>query len=122
MAEHYSAILIKTLDASILSLNGELLKFSCQFIYHGSNISSTESQIKMRIETTWNANGLSSILWKSNLSDLIKLNTLTENRDSSIVWQHHLDSSRRMLRTVLKKSGKQLSISQQLYGHLPPIS
>ena len=59
-------------DGTISSLNGKTLRLVNQLIYLSSNISSTESNVKICISKIWT--GINSLLtiWKSDLSDKIK--------------------------------------------------
>ena len=78
--------------------------------------------------------GLLSIIRKSYLSDKKQTGFLPSCDCVSItVWMHHMDTHKmhkekawwelhKMQRAILKKSWKQQSTKQQLYGHLPPIS
>ena len=60
-------------DGAISSLNGKPLKFVDQFIYLSSNISSTESNVNICIGKVRTAIDRLLIIWKSDLSDKIKL-------------------------------------------------
>ena len=59
-------------DDSKSSLNVKLLKLIDQFIYLGSNISSTERNINICIVKAWTAINRLMTIWKSYLSDKIK--------------------------------------------------
>ena len=59
-------------DGVISSLNCKALKIVDQFIYLGSNILSTESNVNIYIDKAWTAIGRLMIWWKSDLSDKIK--------------------------------------------------
>ena len=61
----------------ISTLNYKLLKLVDQFIYFGSNISLTESNVNLRIGKTLTAIDSLSTIWKSDLFDKKK------NRKSS---------------------------------------
>ena len=58
-----------TQDGVILTLN---LKFTDQFVYLHSNISSTEGDVNIRIGKAWTAIDWSSIIWNSDHSNKIK--------------------------------------------------
>ena len=58
---------------AIYTLNGKLLKLVDQFTYLSSNISFTESDVNIHLTNKWNAIERLSIIWKSELSDKIKL-------------------------------------------------
>ena len=55
-------------EGAIFTLSGKPLKSADHFIYHRSNISSTESDVSISIENEWSAIGRLSIIWKSDLS------------------------------------------------------
>ena len=59
-------------DDAISILNGHPLKLAGYLTYHGSNISSTESDVNLRIGKAWIAIDSLSIIWKSNDSDKVK--------------------------------------------------
>ena len=61
-------------ERDISSLKGGPLKLENKFMYLGSSISSTESDINMRLTIPWNPIDRLSIIWKSDLSDKIKRN------------------------------------------------
>ena len=54
---------------AISTQSGKHMKLVYQFIYLGSNISSTESDVNISLVKTWNAIGGS---WNSDLSDKTK--------------------------------------------------
>ena len=59
-------------DGSIHTLSGANVKSVPSFIYLGSNVASTEADVKMRIGKAWGAMVGLNDLWKSALSDNIK--------------------------------------------------
>ena len=59
-------------DGQITSLNGKDLKKVDQFTYLGSNISSTESDVNIRIGKAWATVNKLSKIWKSNLPARMK--------------------------------------------------
>ena len=59
-------------NGAISTVSGKLLKCVDQFIYLGSNISSTESGINICIGKAWIAIDRLSIIWKSDLPNEIK--------------------------------------------------
>ena len=59
-------------DGSISSLNRKLLKLLDQFPYLSSNISSTESDVFIRVGKAWTAIDRLMTRWKSSLSDKMK--------------------------------------------------
>ena len=58
-----------------------------QFIYLGSNISSTESDFNILIGKAWTTIDRLMTIWKSDLSDKIK------RRISTTVWLNHTSSN-----------------------------
>ena len=57
-------------DISIL--NGTSLKLVDKFIYRGSSVLSTETNIKTRLAKAWSAIDILSVMWKSDQADEIK--------------------------------------------------
>ena len=57
-------------DFSILK--GGSLKLVDEFIYLGSNVSSTEKNINTRLAKTWTAIDRLSVIWRSDMSDKIE--------------------------------------------------
>ena len=62
-------------QVGVMSLKCNPQKSVDQFIYLGSNISSTESNINIRVRKTWTAIDKLSTMWKSDRSDKIKFCT-----------------------------------------------
>ena len=56
-------------DGSISSLNGKALKLAVMFIYLGSNISSTESDVKIPISKALTVIDRLTTIWKFDLFD-----------------------------------------------------
>ena len=110
------------------------LKSIDHFSYLGNNILSTESDAKLYLEKAWTAIDRLSIIWKSDLSDKIKLDFFLPVAVSiqlyrCTTWsltkrvEEMLDGDyTRTLHAVLNKSWNQHPTKQQLYSHLPPIS
>ena len=73
----------------ISTQSGKPLKFADQFTYFGSNISSNESDVNIRLAKVSNAIDRLSIIWKSDLSDNIYIynlySTLQSSRDIDAV-------------------------------------
>ena len=69
----------------IASLNGKPLKSVYQFIYLGSNISSTDNNVNICIGKAWIAIDRLTTKWKSYLF----------NKISTIVWMHHRNFNKR---------------------------
>ena len=55
-------------DGVIYSLNSKLLKLIEQFIYLGINITSTKSDVNIRIGKAWTASDRLTAIWKTGLS------------------------------------------------------
>ena len=61
-----------TQKGDFATLNGGSLKLVSKFICLGSDVSSTENDINVRLAKAWTAIDRLSIKWKSNISDKIK--------------------------------------------------
>ena len=59
-------------DGANSSFNGKPLKLVDQFIYHGSNISFTESDVNTYIGKAWTVIDRLLTIWKSDFIDKIK--------------------------------------------------
>ena len=102
-----------------------------KFTYLDSSVSSTESDINMRLEKAWTAVDRLAIIWKSDLSDKIKRNffqAVSILLYECTTWmptkrtEKKLDGNyARMLRAILNKSKNQHVTKQQLYSYLRPI-
>ena len=55
------------------TLNGSSLKLVDKFTYLGSSVSSTKTDINTRLAKAWTAIDRLSVIWKSDLTDKIKL-------------------------------------------------
>ena len=118
----------------ISTLTGSSLKLVDKFTYQGSNVSSTETGINMRLAETRTAINRLSVIWKSNLTDEIKCSFFQAAVVSILLYtcptwtltkrmEKRLDGNyTRMLRAVMNQSWRQHSKKQQLYGRLPPIT
>ena len=91
-------------DGAISMLNNKLLKVVNYFTYLGSNIISSENNVKIHIGKAW---------------------TILPNCGcvSTIVWLHHQDFEKAQGCCVLlwTNPGSSPSQKKQLYGYLPPI-
>ena len=115
---------------AISILSGRPLKLAAKISYIGSNISSTESDVKVRLVKRSTAINRLLILWKSEFPDKIKWNffqaaTVSIVLDGKNTWMltKHMDIKledyyTRMQRVVLNKSWKQPPTKQQLYEKL----
>ena len=118
----------------IKSLNNKPLKMVDNFIYLGSNISSTESDVNIRIGKAWAAMKNLSIIWKSNLPNHMKCEFFQATVVSILLYgctawtltkrlEKKLDGTyTKLLRAALNVSWKQHLTNKQLYGNLPAIS
>ena len=115
----------------ISTLNGSSLKLDN---YLGSSVSSTETDIDTRLAEAWTAIDMLSVIWKSDLTDKMKLSFFQAAVVSLLLYgcttwtltkriEKKLDGNyTRMLRVILNKSWRQHPTKQQLYGHRPPIT
>ena len=118
----------------ISTLNGNSLKLVDKFTYLGSSVSSTETDIDMRLAKAWTAIDWLSVIWKSDLTDKIKRSFFQAAVVSILLYgcttwtltkwlEKKLDGNyTRMLRAILNESWRQHPTKQQLYGHVPPIT
>ena len=66
-----------------------------QFLYLGSNISSTESDVNVRLTNVWNAIDGLSIIGKSDLSDKIKRDFFPNcSCVHTTIRMHHIDTNK----------------------------
>ena len=115
-------------EGATSTLSGWPLKFVDKFTYLGSNISSTEMDVDIRLAKAWTTIDWLLIIWKSYLSDKIKRDFFSGCFNTT-VWMHHMDANKthrdgnysRMLQTILNKSWKQYPTKLHLYGNLPPF-
>ena len=119
---------------NISTLKSSSLKLVEKFIYLGSSVSSTETDIDTRLRKAGTANNRLSVIWKSHLTDKMKPSFFKAVIVSillygCITWtltkrlEKRLDVNyTRMLRAILNTSWRQHPTKQQLYGHLPPIT
>ena len=118
----------------ISTQNGSSLKLVDKFTYPRSSVSSTETDINMRLAKAWTAIDKLSVIWKSDLTDKIKRSFFQAAFVSILLYgyttwtltklmEKKLDSNcTRMLWVILNKFWRQHPTKQQLYGHLPPIT
>ena len=103
----------------ISTVNGSSLKLVDKFTYLGSSVSSTETDINTRQEKAWTTIDRLSVIWKSDLTDNIKLSFFQAAVVSILLYgytpwtltkcmEKKLDSNyTRMLRAILNKSWRQ---------------
>ena len=106
------------------------LKLVDKFTYLGSSVSSTETDIDMRLAKAWTAIDRLLVIWKSDLTDEMKRSLFQAAVMSILLYgfttwtltkwmEKKLDGNyTRMLRAILNKSWGQHPTKQQLYGHL----
>ena len=121
-------------SGDISTLNGSSLKLVDKFIYLGSSVSSTETDIDTRLTKVWTAIDRLSVIWKSDLTDKMKCSffqaaivlillygcttwTLTTWMEKKVDGNYT-----RMLRAMLNRSWWQHPTKQQLYSYLPSIT
>ena len=104
-----------------------------QVTYLGSSISSTETDIDMRLAKAWTAIDRLLVIWKSDLSNKMKCSFFQAAVVLILLYgcttwtptkhmEKKLDGNyTRMLQAILKNSWRRHPTKQQLYGHLPPI-
>ena len=118
----------------ISTLNGSSLKLVDKFPYLGSCVSSTETDIDMRLTKAWTAINRLLVIWKSDLTDKMKRSFFQAAIVSILlygctIWtltkwlKKKLDGNyKRMLRVILNRPWRQHPTRHQLYGHQPPIT
>ena len=77
----------------ISTLNGSSLKLVDKFTYLGSSVSSTETNINMRLAKSWTTIDRLSVIWKSDLTDKIKRFLSSSGRVDTAIWMHYLDAN-----------------------------
>ena len=114
----------------ISTLNGSALKLVDKFTYLGSSVSSTETDIDTCLAKAWTANDRLLVIWKSDLTDKMKLSFFQAAVMSILLYgcttwtltkrmEKKLDGNcTKMLRAILNESWRQHPTKQQLYGHL----
>ena len=119
---------------NISTLNGSSLKLVDKLAYLRSSVSSTETDINTRLVKAWTVIDSLSVLWKSDLTDKMKLSFFQAVVVSILLYgcttwmlnkgmKKKLDGNyTRLLRAILNKSWRHHPTKQQLYGHLPPIT
>ena len=113
---------------NISTLDGTPLKLADKFTYLGSSISSTKKDIDTLLTKAWTAINRLSIIWKSDLSDIMKRSFFQAAVVSILLYgcttwtltkrlEKKLDGNyTRMLRAILNKSWRQHPTRHQLYG------
>ena len=115
----------------ISTLNSSSLKLVDKFTYLGSSVSSTQTDINTWLAKAWIAIDMLSVIWKSDLTDRMKLSFFPSICVNTAVWMHYWDANfRKKAWQQLHKNAasnteqvpEQDPTKQQLYGHLPPIT
>ena len=118
----------------ISTLDGTSLILVDKFTYLGNSVSSIEKDVDTRPTKAWTAIDRLSIIWKSNLTDKMKRSFFQAAVVSIMLYgcttwtltkrlkKKQDGNYTRILRELLNKSWRQHSTSQQIYGHLPPIT
>ena len=118
----------------ISTQEGTSLKLVDKFTYLRSSVSSTEKDIDTRLTKAWTAIDKLSVIWKSDLTDKMKLSFFQAVVVSILLYgcttwtltkwlEKKIDGNyTRMLRAILNKSWRQHPTKHQLYGHLPHIT
>ena len=119
---------------NISTLNSSSLKLVDKFIYLGSSVSSTETDINIRLAKAWTAINRLFVIWDSDLTDKMQHNFFQAAVVSILLYgcttwmltkciEEKLDSNfTRMLWVILNKPWRQHPTKQQMYSHLPPIT
>ena len=77
----------------ISTLKGSSMKLVDKFTYLGGSVSSTETDINMRLAKAWAAIDRLSVIWKSGLTDKIKQFLPSSGRVDTAVWMHYMDAN-----------------------------
>ena len=119
---------------NISTLNSSSLELVDKFIYLGSSVLSTETDINMRLAKASATIDRLSVIWKSDLTDKRKRSFFQAAVMSVLLYgcttwtltkqmEKKLDGNyTRILQAILNKSWRQHPTKQQLYGHLLPIT
>ena len=75
------------------TLKGGPLKLVDKFTYIGSNVSSTEVDINMRLAKAWTAIDRLSVTQKSDLTDKIKQFFPSSSYVDTSIWMHYMDAN-----------------------------
>ena len=131
---HKTEYMCYNLTGDISTLDGTPLKLVDKFTYLGSSVSLTEKDIDTLLTKAWTAINRLSIIWKSDLTDKMKLSFFQAAVVSILLYgcttwtltkrlKKKLDGNyTRMLRAILNKSWRQHPTRHQLHGHVPPIT
>ena len=108
----------------ISTQNGNSQKLEDKFIYLGSSVSSTETDINTRLAKAWTANDRLSVIWMSDLTDEIKRSCIQAVVVSILLYGCTTWTLTKRLKKNLDGiyTRMQRLTKQQLYGHLPTIT
>ena len=73
--------------------NGSSLKIVDKFTYQGSSVSSTKTDINMRLAKAWTAIDRLSVTWKSDLTDKINQFFPSSSHVDTAIWIHYMDAN-----------------------------
>ena len=79
--------------SNISTLNGRSLKQVGKLTCLGSSVSSTETYINTRLVKVWTANDRLSVIWKLDLTDIMKCFFPSSGRIDTAVWMHYMDAN-----------------------------
>ena len=121
-------------NKTVTSIYGDVLKNFDNFIYLGSEIESTDKEIKIRIAKSWAALDNLSSIWKSPLSTTLNRNffraivesVLLYGSEAWILTKKHEKKPDGtytiMLRAILNISWKEHPTKIRLYGNILPLT
>ena len=107
----------------IFTLDRSSLKLVDKFTYLGSSVSSTEKDIDTRLTKAWTAIDKLSIIWKSDLTDKMKLFLPSSGRIDTAIWMHYLDANKtagEVRRQLLKNAASNIEQVLEAAPHKVP--
>ena len=120
-------------EGNMQTVRGEPVKQVSSFIYLGSEVADTESDVNIRIGKAWTALNKMKTIWESRLSDELKRQFFRATVESvllygSVTWTltKHLEQRlsgtyTRMLRAALNISWREHPTKERLYGKIPNV-
>ena len=79
---------------NIWALNGSSLKLVDKLTYQGSSVSSTKTDINMRLAEAWTTIDKSLVMWKLDLTDKIKHSFfLAAVNVNTAIWMQYMDAN-----------------------------
>ena len=121
-------------QGELKSIDGKDIKEVKEFNYLGSNITSTERDVQIRLGKAWAALNSLDKIWKSSLPASLKRNFFRAAVESILVYgaitwtlttflSKTLDGAYiRMLQAALNILWKHHPTKKELYGDIPPLS